>query len=430
MKLAAGRHLLRLEALTPAHLGSAAGDASLDRPCQKDALWGLPFVPESALKGVWAGRLENSFETVANPRRERIFGSPDRPAERGRPAPLSLGNGDLLCFPLPVAEGPPAWVFPALHLARLLRLDPGLSGEEGFAAVLGGLESSSLPLVFAWPALPRAQALSGFQRLTGASVREEAEALREQLLRYAGPFLPAAAPLLVVANREARRLWLAAAERRTLTALDRKTRTVREGTLREVELIPAGTVFVSLLTCEDDLDVPWPERLQVGAWEGLGCGWMRPVLITSEAGLPSAREEDPARPPRIPDEPEVMAAIHQAVQALAGQPDELRKTIKSAVDNFGPRAQFAGLEAALAFELAKAKPMHRKPGKEARAHRWLLSALLLPSPRPPREDATLPEAVEWLNENPFTTDWMAGHRDLILLRWQWLRRFAEFGLET
>jgi len=430
VRLAAGSHLLRLEALTPAHLGSSAGESALDRPCQKDAAWGLPFLPDSALKGVWAGRLGDSFEREPNEGRERIFGSPDRAGAPGRPARFAAGNGDLLCFPLPGTAGAPAWVFPALSAARFLRLDP--TGEKpGFPAILGTLETSQQPLVFGWPEVPRAGALSGFQPLSLASARDEAEPLATQLLRLAGAAAPPGA-LLLVSNRHARRLWLAAAERRTLTALDGATRTVRDGTLREVELIPAGTVFLSLLTCEEDLDdLPWPERFQVGAWEGLGFGWMKAALVSAESRVGTMGEGTGVRgPARNVREDEVLMAMHRAVRSLAAEPADLRQAVKSAVGGFGPRAQFSGLEAALAFELAKAKPEHREPKLDARAHRWLLSALLFPDPSPPRPDRAMPEARAWLGEDPFQAIWMSDHRDLIFLRWQWLRRFTEFGLEV
>lgn len=428
MKVAAGPHLLRLESVAPVHLGSTAGETMLDRPCQTDSIWGLPFVPDSALKGVWAGARGNAFGAESeNPGREDVFGSPDRGGKRGKPAPLTVGNGELLCFPVPVKDGPPAWVFPALSVARLLRLDPEATQSKTFPWTIGQIESSSQPLVFASPELPRSEALSGFLPVIGASAMDEAASLKAELLHYTGGSVPEDATFLLVANREARRLWLAASDRRTLTALT-NDRTVREGSLRNVELIPPGTIFLSLLTCDRDLDVPWPGLLQMGAWEGLGFGWMKPVLVSGRASAPGKTETSSRRAARVPNEPDVMEEMHQAVASLKDEPDELRKSIKSVVGNFGPRAQFSGLEAALAFELAKAKPMNARPSKEARAHRWLLSALLF-SARSPRENEPMPDAVTWLEEDPFQASWISAHRDQLFLRWQWLRRFVEYGIE-
>src|SRR5437763_15492238 len=118
MRLEPGEHLVRFAALTPANLGSAYGEATLDRPTRKEARFGLPYLPDSALKGVLAGALGDEGEA-----REALFGSADRdatdtqPGRFGEPSPVIFGNGELLAFPVPVVGGAPAWVFPALHLA-------------------------------------------------------------------------------------------------------------------------------------------------------------------------------------------------------------------------------------------------------------------------------------------------------------------------
>jgi CRISPR/Cas system CMR subunit Cmr4 (Cas7 group RAMP superfamily) len=167
MRLSRGEHLLRLEALTPANLGSAAGEATLDRPTQKEAQSGLPFLPDSALKGVLAGFLgKTPLEEDDSPAhgRERVFGSPDRAGISGTPAPLVLGNGDLLCFPLAAPNGLTVWIFSALALGRALRLDPGTGDADSDAlGLLAALEEERTPRAFAWPDLPP---LPGSESLT------------------------------------------------------------------------------------------------------------------------------------------------------------------------------------------------------------------------------------------------------------------------
>jgi CRISPR/Cas system CMR subunit Cmr4 (Cas7 group RAMP superfamily) len=440
MKLAAGPpQLLRLEAVTALHTGSAAGEAALDRPVQKDAQTGLPFLPDSALKGVLAGRYGDVPDEGTNPERESRFGSPDRsgrdggPPSTGRPGPIVLGNGELLAFPVPSRPGP-TWAFPALTLAWALRFEPG-APESGLLSLLSEIERST-GKAFAWPELPLLDVSPRIDRLSGVSVRQHEEALMALLRRLAGPTLPADAPLAVLSSRDAGRLWPAASDRRVLTALDSKTRTVAGGALRRVELVPPGALFLSLVTCEPGASAGLCQLddalFQIGAWESLGLGWVRPSPVPP-AGAPFPLQPPaPAAPPPAPfDATRVMVEAHKAVRRLIAEATPpLRRAVRSAARRFGGRAQFSGLEAAFAFEAAKAKPAHRKPSKDAQAHRWLLAALLSPAPEPPAglgPDAFL---LAELSAGLFTPGRLATRRELILTRWLWLARYLDTDPEA
>jgi CRISPR/Cas system CMR subunit Cmr4 (Cas7 group RAMP superfamily) len=420
------RHrLLRLEALTPTHVGSAWGEASLDRPTQKDAGTGLPFLPDSVLKGVLAGRTELKHGPQE---RERLYGSPDRPESEtpGEPGPVVLGNGELLCFPVPTTDGQPAWVFPALNLAWALRMEGEGEPDAHLVELLASIEADSKPKAFAAPRLPPLAASVRLEEVTGPSARRAGPALRKLLERLAT--LPASAVKLVVSASTAGRLWPFAAERRALVALDSKTRTVSAGKLRAVELVPPGTRFLSLVTFEDpSLDPELPGRFQVGAWEGLGCGWVQPTEIP--ATLPEAKEAEAGETePGAPslNRVRLMIEAHQAIEGVRQAPSDFRRALRAVLRQFGGRAQFGGLEAAFAFELAKAKPAQPKPKLEARAHRWLLTALLQAVPEPP-DEAPSRALLEWLASDPFPR--LESERERILTRWQWLARYSEIGLD-
>ncbi|HEY2292152.1 MAG TPA: RAMP superfamily CRISPR-associated protein [Thermoanaerobaculia bacterium] len=441
MKLAAGApQLLRLEAVTALHTGSAAGEAALDRPVQKDAQTGLPFLPDSALKGVLAGRYGDVPEKGTNPARESRFGSPDRsgldgePPSTGRPGPIVLGNGELLAFPVPSRPGP-LWAFPALTLAWALRCEPAAADAGGLLPLLSEIERSS-GHAFAWPEMPLVDVSPRIGRLSGVSVRQQQAALVTLLRRLAGPSLPADAPLAVLSSRDAGRLWPAASDRRALTALDSSTRTVAAGALRRVELIPPGALFLSLVTCEPgapaDLCQLDDGLFQIGAWESLGLGWVRPSPVPPAAApspLPPAAQADP--PSGGFDATRVMVEAHQAVRRLIEEAaPPLRRAVRSAARRFGGRAQFSGLEAAFAFELAKAKPSHSRPAKDARAHRWLLAALLSPAPAPPAELGPDAFLLAELSAGLFTPGRLAARRELILTRWLWLARYLDTDPEV
>lgn len=443
------RHLLlRFECVTPAHLGSAAGEAMLDRPTQKDARDGLPFLPASSLKGVLAGRLGDvpDAEGASNAKREARYGSPDRGTERGRAAPIVVGNGDLLCFPLPWSSGRPAQVFPAATAAKLLRLSGGEPGEAAATrdalVLLSRLEQEANEPTASGVALVHpAAAAAGLPPSLGLrpldlGAAAGAPALLERLRRLAGFSVEAGGgSLLVVAGQGvASRLWLHAAERRTLTALDGATRTVRDATLRTVELIPAGTVFISRVSLLGD-HRPELNPVQAGAWESLGLGWLR----LSECGLdtetpgPRPTHDDGGResgkPLPRPRPADLIAGAFAAVAALVGAEPRLRTAARAAVYNFGPRARLDGLEAAVAFSLAKAKPAHRRPGAETRAHRWLLGALFDLGGELHDQLADCPPLAAWLTDrHPFAGPGLAPRAPALFERWLWLRRYAEVNL--
>lgn len=435
------RHrLVRLEVVTPANLGSAAGETTLDRPTQKEAWHGLPYLPDSAFKGVLAGRYGNVPDAERNHDRERFFGSPDRGEERGRPSQVVFGNGELLAFPVPAAGGGRVWVYPALALARLLWLE-GAAGDAAVLRLLGALESDRTNpdgrACAAWPAVPDLG--PGW---SWAEAPEAARARLRPLLRRYGGAGAGGGPWLVVAAASAGRLWQRlGGEVRTLTALDTHSHTVQAGSLRTVEQIPPGAVFLSHVTllpgAEQDLEKLLPPHLQLGAWAAQGLGWVRLEEVTAETAVADGEDEKEAgsaaaatpapAAPRL-DRAAIMAATHRAVLDLNPAELALRKSAKAALDSFGGRARFGGFEAALAFELAKAKPAHARPKTDARAHRWLLATLLGLSPG--GETGPAAELLAWAEGEPFSPESRAALEPLVFERWRWLRRFAEVDLKV
>jgi CRISPR/Cas system CMR subunit Cmr4 (Cas7 group RAMP superfamily) len=444
VRLRPGEQLVRLEAISAAHLGAAEGGAALDRPTQKDVLAELPYIPDSALKGVLASRFGNPSDDEPNAGREAIFGAPDRPGRPGRPrrpgrpGALVAGNGEMLCFPLPARDGLPVRVFPALGVARFLRR--AAAGDDLAAALdlLRWVEQEER--VFATPRLPPIEPAAEVEALTGASVARSGPALTAQLRRLAGPHLPAAARLLVAPAAVAARLWRLAAERRTMTALDAGRRVVAGGSLRSVELIPAGTVFLALVSWlgaapQDDA---LPDRLQAGAWEGLGLGWLELSAVAGAAaagaGAPTAAvaaSPNPGRRPAVLDEARILTAAHAAIRRIreSPEPPAFRRAVRSILYNFGLRAQFGGLAAALGFELAKARPAEAEPTTEARAHRWVLRALVSADPDLEPPAGACEPLLEWLAGQPFAPETLDAATERIFRRWHWLRRFVELGLE-
>ena len=444
MRLEPGDHLFRFVAVTPANLGDAGGTWELEQPTQKDPLHGLPFLADSALKGVLAGNLGNLNEEAPErtPRRARLYGSPDRFDREtgepiwGRPGRLIFGDAELLCFPLLAGGGARVWIFPALAVGRFLSVTPHLADKE----VLKGLalleEEPGLAAVWGpTPGLAEAFEIRPI-RGTFARFHKPLRACLENLTQGAvtshDSWILTAAPI-------AGRLWRAAREVRTLTEIEPSAKTVRAGTLRRIELIPAGSVFLSwtsLLGRKPVVDLPSCAAL--GAGEGIGLGTFSLEAVKATLPDPTALASSPSESldpsgsvNQAPQQPEplepLMVRMHRAVGdlAMAGS-EEVAAAARSVCRQFGSRVKQNSLAGAIGFSLAKAKAADPEPGVEAQAHRWLLWALLDLGPRAPFATGPWKELAERLATEPFLLEVI--DEESTLQRNRWLQRFAELGL--
>lgn len=432
------KRLLRCEALTPTHVGTGAGEASLDRPTQKNSRTGLPFLPDSALKGVLAGSFGNVSEGTANRERERWFGFPDRGETPGKPGKVVLGNAELLAWPVPTADGAPALAVAATALARALD-EVGSNGagpEDGLRQIFQAVEAADregqalgVPAV---PALADTEPVRAFRDPALQALPE----LVGRLERLLGRERREGERFLLVGMSLAHTLWELAAEERTLTALDSETGVVQGGSLRTVELIPQGAVFVSLLTGPQ---LPPDELLaapiQLGAYENQGLGWVSLGLVeldgaSRQDGAGSEGRDAPAGDGpalELPQRGPEMVARFRAVRDLAERGSkELRARARSAVGRFGSRVSMRGLVATLAFELARARPSEPEPNTEMRGHRWLLGQVLDLDSDPVGDSKGVDAALlGWLRAEPFASGWVGAHARVIEFRWLWLRRYVE-----
>lgn len=436
MKIARGDHWLRLTLVTPACFGAAEGTGAIDRPTAKDPQYGLPYLPDSVIKGIIAGGLGdiNEARPDRSKHREELFGSPDRKTSWGRPGPLVFGNGDLLAFPLPTGLGSPAWCIPAPTLARLLdAVGEGADRSEGLR-LLARLERDG-KAVLADPSLALADAPEPLTALAGSEESPGRRQLFAAARAFAEESLRPSATLVIAPGKLAGTLWRSAAEVRTLTALEPAGKTVRQGSLRQVELVPAGTAFISLLTSlRSGLELKMSRALQGGAWEAQGFGWIVPRLIRpkqisaeEEAGgspRPPAGEGPPPGPePRT----EAMTRMRASIARVEGAPPPVRAAARAAIKNFGPRSQQSGVISALSFVAAKAKPNDPEPGSDTRANRWLLAALLGLGGDPLADRSAYSELAGHLADQG-TAVVGDGEEEQIVSRWAWLRRYAELAL--
>lgn len=358
-----GQSWLRIELLSPANFGSSGGRATLDRPVAVNPWTSLPYLPFSALSGVLAGRLGDVFldrdKTKFNGSRTTFFGTPDdqRRDVAGKPGLLVFGDGELLSFPVPLRNGAVAHVVPLLTAAWLRRI--------GFLTQMSTPDVDDLRALTLLDGLPAEVVADGDPSIVPA------------LLAALGPLIGKPPEMIIVAAPDAARIfWRYAAEVRTMTALERKR--VRGGSLRRVELIPAGSILLSLVTNQLGSPISLDnDRMQLGAWEAWGCGYARARVFVS---APAPRQPPPVvAPPAHHEEgprrsDELMIEAFAAVKAIEGA--GLRAKIRSLLRETGPRMRMQGTASTLAFSLAKAKLGAAKRNDERDAHRWLARTLL------------------------------------------------------
>lgn len=408
MTISHEHQLMRIQLLDAANLGAASGRVTLDRPTQVDACYDLPFIPDSALKGV----LHGIWEVNDYPQRDAIFGR-----EHDLAGNLIIGNGDLLVFPLLAGDGGRCWVFSAEHLFKFLALET-LCGKS--TAVNELLAPICQPQGNAALGIPQIPALNLPFALTPIDCSAAmAQQLSGLLKRWGGDGLLTADTLLVVNERATKYLWNQAAEIRELTALNER-KTALGQALRRVELIPAGSIFLSFVTWLEPQDLPVPDHVfQFGAWEGIGSGYCQLAIV--EQTEVTLTESPPITPAvATPVDSTYMTEVYEKISELAKEPNAAYKEkVRSAIGSFGWRLKTAGWEAALAFELAKAKPTSAEQKSEMRAHRRFLAALFDIT-----EDKIPDQCQTWF------AGALASKQREVMARWLWLRKYSELELET
>ena len=430
-----GTRLYRFRNLTPANFGAPFGHAWVDSPTQVESRFHLPFLPDTALKGVFRSHSEGQ-EHTADAR--RYFGGSDEDAEQneqvkkkalrfGEPGKLVFGNSELVAFPCRFSSGEKLTVAVLHNILDLIRH----CGFSGFSPdVLSLIES----FLYSRDDLFLLHGnIDGFDQRDFSVFSDSTDnETTGELLRFVGNFIGMGhdlhRPVALAAFEGARKLWGNASEIRTLTQIDVRG-TAKDFSLRTVELIPAGSVFACSISNlgKDEYRLDIGSGFQMGAWENIGFGWFQAEPVEFETTPENAEFSKSSCKLAHLDTYRTMIEAHCAIDCLNAE-DEASKKIKSAISRFGFRLKAFGAEAALAFELAKAKPMKAKFGAETFAHRWLLFHLLkLPGPAPEKTGPC--EALKSNGDRPWFEKSISDMEIFqIENRWLWLRKYAELAL--
>lgn len=420
---------LLIKLLQAGNFGSASGEQTIDSPTQKEIYRELPFIPNSALRGVIKSAFEN--DASLQPQISSAFGHQDVNSENDN-APLQaagyliIGNGDLLAFPILSIDGKRCWVIPIGNILKLLEIEqlwnerkieiPNLSNT-----FYSNYDKNKRAVIINTQIFPNFN--FDIEIIREFDLREEITVLANYLNYFLGSYLPDDAIWIVASDSLSRTMWRHAAEIRTLTALSEQ-KTAQAQSLRRIELVPEGSLFISFLTWLGEQNVRLPDYpLQVGGFEGHGLG-----TISLNAVEKTVIEQDDTHPTRIlfgqqalyKHEIQHMEEVYKAVSAVKGTNDQaMAKSVRAIIRSFASKVNQSGFENALGFELAKTKLNISDRKKESEAHAIFIQALL------EKSDSQLNACWEELFSEQLTQQ----QKNKMLIRLDWLGRYSEILLK-
>ena len=436
MKINQTHQLVAIQLLNNANFGSASGRVTLDRPTQLDAYSGLPFIPNSSLRGV----LRNWWEFQDSPplQTKLLFGTKDKYQHREEsnepqhvleidhePGNLIIGNGDIIAFPLLAENGKRCWILPLEMICKYIAIEKLYGMTTDIKNVVNALSARTGDNILAlgMPGLPAISAPFGFQQIyiVTDTVLAEIRSLHTLLRRWWGAWFPKNESLVIVKGKSAEVLWQQAAEIRDLTAVN-KQKTALPQSLRRIETIPEGSLFLSLFTWLHSSELNFSGNvIQVGSNEGSALGFCRMMTIPNTGLTPEQISPEDATFETKELSHKSMENMHRQIVAAARENNEkFNKKLKTIIGDLGWRLKKDGFEPAVAFALARAHPNKTTSqlGDEEKAYRWLLKTLFDKA-----SDLKLYDGQQWFSD-PFDE----AEKIQIMQRWEWLKKFSEIEL--
>lgn len=433
IQITKGTRLLTFNSITPANFGSQWGKVAVDSPTQVDSQHGLPYIPDSALKGIIQCELELKEKKAQS---EKFFGRSDKVSEDsgfnfGKAASLVLGNAYLYMFPFLFLNCKKAFVIPIQHLFYFQRFENiGLEDENLSNILLTILAADETGSVFCTQSLFHGFSTLPLNFLSMAIAPNNLKFLFALLDRLSDSVFVKNNLFIFAGPKTASLMWKQASEQRTQIRMNSKKKVTEDGSLRKIELIPPGCRFASVVSnCGDDsFDLP-NQLISAGAWEKIGAGWFWVSKLQSIV-LPDDFASENIENSSY-DQIDESTIMNKAYKHIFNNnfDTKLKEKMKAAIDNFGTYLQKFGVESALAFELAKAKPNKNASieNRETFAHRWFLARILeLRQPVPTEKSPYTELANNGLSllANPPISDVT---KIKIQINWEWLKRYAQVG---
>ncbi|MFT4136275.1 type III-B CRISPR module RAMP protein Cmr4 [Microbacterium sp.] len=249
--------VLYLYAETPVHAGADQSLGVVDDPIQREVSTRYPVIWGQSLKGA----LREHARNIDGVDVARLFGTErDGPTEKDR-GRLSIGDAQVVAFPVPTVTRTFAWVTSELALARLSR-----------KRARAGLADLPVPVCRVGRALRAAESTwADDNEVFGVSVvdtkkDEDAAGPTSQWAKHlASDALPPdeffghfrtkiAADLVVLHDDDFRDNVVFGTEVATRIALEREAKRVFEGALFTVEYLPTDTLLAASIACRDQAD--------------------------------------------------------------------------------------------------------------------------------------------------------------------------------
>jgi hypothetical protein len=198
----------------------------------------------------------------------------------GRPSQAQLGEAFLLMLPVPISGGGHFWLLPALHIARLFDFLPTDTLPQSAGELLSrfeGISNSSEFLIYS-PSGCSSQEIKNGDKLVSSIPQNDPGVI--ELFRVLKNILPSewgfhdGRPIAIAGFSKVSAILPKALDERTSTALN-SSHTAKAQSLRRIQLIPEGAVFVSLLTQNQATGIRVPDRFSIGSDERLGWGCLQ-----------------------------------------------------------------------------------------------------------------------------------------------------------
>ncbi len=235
-----------LYAISPVHAGSGQATGAVDLPIQRERHTNWPHVQASGVKGAFRDHCRQ-FWMHENPEQAteltaRIFGQAEEGGGSGGQAgAIAFSDARLLLFPVRSSVAPFVWVTCPAVLGRFAR-DLALTGQDEV-----GLDSLA---VQGDDYLALRGEINDKVVLEDLVVNpKDGEVLGVEILEK---FAPAASRLLLVSDQIFTFLVQTATEIQTQIKIDEKTGTAQAGALRYEELLPADSLFYTLVFFGDE----------------------------------------------------------------------------------------------------------------------------------------------------------------------------------